>query len=107
MSITQVLHRAVYFLLCCLLCILTAVSPPKGTSTLSNFWDDTSLLPLLYGAQSDNGCAQTSFVEWYDDNYLDLNVKKIKELIIDFRRDRPELIASTVHREKGEIVLYI
>lgn len=43
-------------------------------------------------------------MEWYDDNYLDLNVKKIKELIIDFRRDRPDLIASTVHREKGEIV---
>lgn len=79
----------------------------QGHSHLVKFSDDTALLSLLYGAQSDNGCAQTSFVEWYDDNYLDLNVKKIKELIIDFRRDRPDLIASTVHREKGEIVWYI
>lgn len=107
MSITQVLHRAVYFLFCCLSCILTAASPPKGTATMSNFLMTRPYCHSSTGPNQTMICAQTSFVEWYDDNYLDLNVKKIKELIIDFRRDRPELIANTVHREKGKIVLYI
>ena len=42
-------------------------------SHLVKFSDDTALLSLLQGAQSDHVCALSSFVEWCDDKYLDLN----------------------------------
>ena len=45
------------------------------------------------------------FITWCNDNYLNLNVKKTKELIIDFRRN-PEVIPDLViNDEKVERVL--
>lgn len=51
----------------------TAVGPPK----------DTALPSLLQGLQSDHSTALSSFVKWCNENFLDLNVSKTKELIID------------------------
>ena len=73
-------------------------------SHLDTFSDDTALLSLLQGAQSDHGCALPSFVEWCDDNYLDLNVLKTRDLITDFRRNRPDPAARTIHGGNVEIV---
>ena len=53
-------------------------------SHLVKFSDDTALLSLLQDPQLDHGLALNDFVKWCDNNFLDLNVRKTKELIIDF-----------------------
>ena len=73
-------------------------------SFLVTFSDDTALLSLLQGPQSDHGSALTSFTEWCEDNHLDLNVIKTKELIIDFRKNSEDPIASIIHGEEVQIV---
>lgn len=73
-------------------------------SYLVKFSDDTALLSLLQGSESDHGCALPAFVKWCDDNFLDLNVLKTKELIIDFRQNSDEPKASTIHGEDVQIV---
>lgn len=51
--------------------------------------DDTAIV----GQCSDNGSEYKSvvnnFIKWSSDNYLDLNVTKIKQMVIDFRREQP------------------
>ena len=66
------------------------------------FADDTGLTGLITD-DDDNNYRQEidSFVEWCDDNYLELNVSKTNEMIIDFRK------VKRVHDEiviKGEVV---
>ena len=56
----------------------------KEGSYLVKFSDDTALLTLHQGSESDHGSALTDFVSWCDKNFLDLNVNKTKELVIDF-----------------------
>ena len=73
-------------------------------SYLVKFSDDTALLSLLRGAEFDHGSALPDFVQWCDTSFLDLNVGKTKELVIDFRKTSPEPIASVVHGEDVEIV---
>lgn len=73
-------------------------------SHLVKFSDDTALLSLFQGPHSSHGLALTSFVKWCDDNFLDLNVAKTKELIIDFRKAKAEPIASVIHGGDVEIV---
>jgi len=53
--------------------------------------DDTALLSLLQGNQSDHNNALMDFVRWCEDSFLDLNVSKTKEVIIDFRKHSEEL----------------
>lgn len=71
---------------------------------LVKFSDDTVLLSLLQGSESDHGPALPEFVKWCDDNYLDLNVSKTKEMIIDFRRINTDHKASVIHGEDVQIV---
>lgn len=73
-------------------------------SYLVKFSDDTALLSLLQGAQSGHGSALLQFVKWCDDNFLDLNVTKTKELIIDFRKNRFNPETSIIHGGNVEIV---
>lgn len=44
------------------------------------------------------------FVSWCDKNYLDLNLSKTKELIIDFRCDKNPAVDSTIHGKTVERV---
>ncbi|KAF7654596.1 hypothetical protein LDENG_00067420, partial [Lucifuga dentata] len=74
------------------------------SSYLVKFSDDTVLLSLLQGPQSDQGKALSDFVGWYDNNFLDLNVSKTKELIIDFRRSKEEVKDSVIHGDRVETV---
>ncbi len=76
----------------------------KENSFLVKFSDDTALLSLLQGAESDHGRALPVFVKWCDDSFLDLNVSKTKELIIDFRKIKTNTTASRIHCEDVEIV---
>lgn len=66
--------------------------------------DDTALLTLLHSSQSDHSCALPAFIHWYEDNYLDMNVSKTKELILDFRKNRLEPRASTTQGQEVQTV---
>ena len=46
-----------------------------------------SSYPYLKVQKTDHGPALTQFVKWCDDNYLDFNVVKTKDMIIDFRHN--------------------
>ena len=68
------------------------------------FSDDTALLSLLQGAASDHGTALPDFVDWCDKSFLDLNVTKTTELVIDFRKNSLPPLPSVVHGEDVEVV---
>ena len=76
----------------------------KEGSYLIKFSDDTALLSLLQGAESDHGCALPAFVQWCDNNFLDLNLGKTQELIIDFRKNKGPPIPSSIHGGAVQIV---
>ena len=62
----------------------------EDSSLLIKFADDTSLSGLiLKNDESVYRHAVEELVEWCDSNYLELNVTKTKELVVDFRRTRP------------------
>lgn len=67
------------------------------------FSDDTVLVSLLKGADTDHGLALQDFVQWCDENYLDLNVHKTKDMIIDFRRNTAQGV-SVIHGKDVQIV---
>lgn len=77
---------------------------PQDDSFFVKFSDDTALLSLLQGHQSGHGCALPEFVRWCDDSFLDLNVSKTKEIIIDFRKSSVDPKPSTIHGEDVQIV---
>lgn len=60
-------------------------------------------MSLLQGNQSDHDSALMEFVRRCDDSFLDLNVSKTKELIIDFRKhcDKPK--PNVIHNEAVQI----
>ena len=68
------------------------------------FADDSALLSLLQGSEQYHGPALTEFVDWCDNSYLDLNVTKTKEMIVDFRRQEHSPGKSIIHNNEIEIV---
>jgi hypothetical protein len=73
-------------------------------SFLVKFSDDTALLSLLFGDENDHGSALLEFVLWCDENLLEMNVKKTKEMLFDFRRGTRDVDECVIHDEKVEIV---
>ena len=69
--------------------------------------DDTVIIGLL---DDDDESKQEyrseidSFVTWCKDNYLNLNVKKTKEMIIDFRQKKDQIDPIIINGEAVEIV---
>ena len=51
-----------------------------------------------------HGAALDDFMDWYDDSYLDLNVGKTTEMIMEFRRQGYAHVAIQIHGEPVEIV---
>ena len=73
------------------------------TCPLIKFSDDSALIDLsnddsLYFSQV------SKFVQWCKDNYLLLNVKKTKELVIDFRKDNDVTVPLIISDETVERV---
>lgn len=57
--------------------------------SIVKYADDTVIIGKLIGNDTQNYYNQVNnFVEWCNTNYLNLNVKKTKEMIIDFRKNR-------------------
>ena len=44
------------------------------------------------------------FVKWCDENYINLNVKKTKEMIVDYSRSPTNFISVTIKEGNVEIV---
>ena len=59
---------------------------------------------LLQGTQDGHGAALGDFVDGCDDSYLDLNVAKTKEMIVNFRRQGYTHVANQKHGEPLEII---
>ncbi len=68
------------------------------------FADDAALAGLLRDSELLYRCDIQNFIKWCQDNYLFLNVKKTKEMIIDFRRNRPALDPIVIDNQNIEIV---
>jgi len=51
-------------------------------------------MSLLQDNQSDHNNALMELVRWCEDSFLDLNVSKTKEVVIDFRKHSEELKLS-------------
>ena len=71
---------------------------------LVKFADDTALLSLLNGSEQGHGSVLTEFEMHCDQAHLELNVLKTKELIVDFRKNRPVSEVSIIHGANVEIV---
>ncbi len=66
--------------------------------------NDTALLTLLQGSESDRGSALPDFIDWCDENFLDLNRLKTKELVVDFQKNCVKPKASLIRGKDVEIV---
>ena len=77
----------------------------KGNETtpLIKYSDDTALEDLS-NSDSHYFTEVDRFVTWCDDNYLDLNVTKTKELVIDFRTQPQTIPDLTINGQKVERV---
>ena len=88
-------------------CVLSPVlftlytSDCKSEDILIKFADDTSLTGLISSDESKYRESVGKLEEWCDDNFLELNVSKTKEVVVDFRRKPSELDPVTM---KGEAV---
>lgn len=68
------------------------------------FSDDTVLLSIFQGLESDHGCALPAFVKWCDDNFYNHNVLKTKDLVTDFRQNSDKPKASIIRGEDVQVV---
>ena len=56
------------------------------SSSIIKYADDTAIVGKVNNDDSNDFMAQVNnFVSWCNDNFLNLNVKKTKEMVIDFR----------------------
>ena len=76
------------FLHFCLLCTLRAAEFNTKTP-IANFADDTELSGLMTD-EDDSHCRQqiSDFVDWCEENCLQVNVGKTKEMLIDFSQKK-------------------
>ena len=75
-----------------------------GENLLVKFADDTSLSGLLEENEVVYGEAVTKLVNWCDSNFLGLNISKIKEKIVDYRRKKDITEPPVITGEMVEIV---
>ena len=68
------------------------------------FSDDTSLTGLISNDESRYRESVGAHEEWCDNNFLDLNVTKTKEVVVNFRRKTDELQPVILKGEEVERV---
>ena len=76
-----------------------------NNTEITKFADDTALIGLI--TENDEAAYKheiQNFVSWCDDNFLQLNVKKTKEMVIDFRQKKPNTDSVEIKGEKVEKV---
>ena len=72
---------------------------------MQKFSDDTVLVGLITKGDSQAYCRDIdSFSQWCDQNFLELNVSKTKEMIINFSRDRKSVPPVSLKGKDIEVV---
>lgn len=61
-------------------------SPFKNRFILK-YADDSVIVSLLQGSENNHGPVVDNFVKWCEDSHLQLNITKIKDMAIDFRKN--------------------
>lgn len=96
-------------------CVLSAIlftiytadcKSSSGHTIIIKYADDTVIVGLISNEDEHDYMEQVgNFTQWCEDNFLNLNVKKTKELIIDFRTGPKKAIDPlVVHDETVDIV---
>ena len=75
-------------------------------NVMVKFADNTSLSGLTQEDNSSYRVAVEELTEWCDRNYLDLNVTKTKEFVINFRRAKVKLDPIVIRGQPVEIVTH-
>ena len=68
------------------------------------FADDSIILSLLHGSETDHGPVLDDFIAWCDSSHLHLNVTKTKDMVIDFRRNPLPALTTTIKGQAVEVV---
>ena len=68
------------------------------------FADDTSLSGLIQEDDSSYRQAVEDLIEWCDKTYLELNVTKTKEVVINFRKAKVNMDPIVIRGQPVEIV---
>ena len=77
----------------------------SSQNLILKFADDTSLIgQISHNDESTYRTEVDSLVQWCSLNNLSLNVKKTKEIVIDYRRNTTEILPLKIHGEEVEIV---
>ena len=72
-------------------------------NTLIKFSDDTAMIDISDDQMSYENEVQ-SFSDWCDSHYLDLNVTKTKEMIVDFKREQTDIPTLFINGQEVERV---
>jgi len=68
------------------------------------FADDTAIVSLLGAGECDHGPVVEDFVQWCNDAFLQINVLKTKDMLIDLRRNQTDLKRTTIKEQEVDVV---
>ena len=68
------------------------------------FADDSAIVSLLNGKESEHGPVLNDFIAWCDSAHLHLNVSKMKDMVIDYRRKSPPTQVTAINGQPVEVV---
>lgn len=74
------------------------------TCSIVKFADDTTVAGPIIKSELDYRNQVAALVEWCSDNDLELNVKKTKEMVIDFRQKPSDIAPLFINNTQVEIV---
>jgi hypothetical protein len=75
------------------------------TCHLQKFSDDSAIVGCIRGGQEEEYRSTISdFVLWCEQNHLQLNISKTKEMVVDFRRTKAQLTAVPIQGMDVEMV---
>ena len=76
----------------------------ENETKLLKFADDSTIQGLISSSEQHYRDTVKNFTSWCDEHFLLLNIKKTKELIIDFRLKKDPLDKLTIKNESVEVV---
>jgi len=80
-------------------------APIHSSNTIIKFADDTTVVGLITGGDESKYREEVqSLSKWCSNNNLELNTKKTKEMVIDFRRKRNVLVPLQINGDEVERV---
>lgn len=68
------------------------------------FADDTVIVSLLKGSDTEHGPVVSDFTDWCESSFLKINACKTKEMFVDFRKNPPSLPPVSFNSQSVEVV---